>query len=62
MICVENPILDGILDDNLSVDLVSHSSCFSWLSIYRKKFEIATSMDGNPIVQDKKNGVLREVR
>jgi hypothetical protein len=62
MICVENPILDDILDDDMSMEWVSHSSCVSWLSIYRKKFEIATSMDGNPIVQDKKNGVLREVR
>jgi hypothetical protein len=55
-------VVDDDDNDNLSVDLVSHSSCFSWLSIYRKKFEIATSMDGNPIVQDKKNGVLREVQ
>jgi hypothetical protein len=40
------------------------SLCFALLDsfVYRKKYEIATTEVGNPIKQDEKKGILREVR
>ena len=35
---------------------------FSYIKIYRKKYEIATDEVGNPIKQDEKKGTLREFK